>query len=179
MSAGSVLSGGCEAGHSPDPSLLLGLCWPSLVSAHSWTIPIHLHVVVSCFHACLQVSSLKGQQTFWGRASQAVLVVNNPPARAGDVTAVGSIPGSGRSPGRGHGNTPVFLLEESHGQRRLAGYSPWGRKESDTTEVTWRTRLHFGLAPTFLPYLNLITSVKMVDPNKVTFTGTEEQNFIV
>ena len=30
--------------------------------------------------------------------------------------------------------TPVFLLGEFHGQRRLAGYSPWGRKESDMTE---------------------------------------------
>ena len=30
--------------------------------------------------------------------------------------------------------TPVFLLRESHGQRSLAGYSPWGCKESDTTE---------------------------------------------
>ena len=30
--------------------------------------------------------------------------------------------------------TPVFLPRESHGQRSLAGYSPWGRKESDTTE---------------------------------------------
>ena len=30
--------------------------------------------------------------------------------------------------------TPVFLPGESHGQRNLAGYSPWGRKESDTTE---------------------------------------------
>ena len=29
---------------------------------------------------------------------------------------------------------PVFLTGESHGQRRLAGYSPWGRKESDVTE---------------------------------------------
>ena len=27
-----------------------------------------------------------------------------------------------------------FLPEKSHGQRSLAGYSPWGRKESDTTE---------------------------------------------
>ena len=26
--------------------------------------------------------------------------------------------------------TPVFLPGESHGQRSLAGYSPWGRKES-------------------------------------------------
>ena len=32
--------------------------------------------------------------------------------------------------------TPVFLPGESHGQRSLAGYSPQGRKESDTTEVT-------------------------------------------
>ena len=32
--------------------------------------------------------------------------------------------------------TPVFLPGESHGQRSLAGYSPWDRKESDTTQVT-------------------------------------------
>ena len=30
--------------------------------------------------------------------------------------------------------TPVFLPREFHGQRSLADYSPWGRKESDTTE---------------------------------------------
>ena len=30
--------------------------------------------------------------------------------------------------------TPVFLPREVHGQRSLAGYSPWGRKELDTTE---------------------------------------------
>ena len=34
--------------------------------------------------------------------------------------------------------TPVFLPGESHGGRSLVGYSPRGRKESDTTE-----RLHF------------------------------------
>ena len=32
--------------------------------------------------------------------------------------------------------TPVFLPGESHGQRNLAGYSPWGHKESGMTEVT-------------------------------------------
>ena len=32
--------------------------------------------------------------------------------------------------------TPVFLPGESHGQRSLEGYCPWGRKESDTTKVT-------------------------------------------
>ena len=30
--------------------------------------------------------------------------------------------------------TPVFLPGESHGERRLEDYSPWGRKELDTTE---------------------------------------------
>ena len=30
--------------------------------------------------------------------------------------------------------TPVLLPEESHGQRSLMGYSPWGHKELDTTE---------------------------------------------
>ena len=34
-------------------------------------------------------------------------------------------------------HTPVFLPGESHGWRRLVGYSPWSLKESDTTE-----RLH-------------------------------------
>ena len=48
---------------------------------------------------------------------------------------LGSIPGSGRSPGEGKWQpTTVFLLEEFHGQRSLVGYSPWGRKVSDTTE---------------------------------------------
>ena len=30
--------------------------------------------------------------------------------------------------------TPVFLLGESHGESSLAGYSPWGSQELDTTE---------------------------------------------
>ena len=32
--------------------------------------------------------------------------------------------------------TPVLSPGESHGQRSLAGYSPWGRKEWDMTEPT-------------------------------------------
>ena len=47
--------------------------------------------------------------------------------------ALGSIPGSERSPGE-MAPAPVSLPEESHGQRGLVGYSPWGHKESDTTE---------------------------------------------
>ena len=33
-------------------------------------------------------------------------------------------------------STPVFLTRESHGQRYLVGYSPWGHKESDMTDIT-------------------------------------------
>ena len=51
----------------------------------------------------------------------------------------GSIPGSEKIPWRRQWQpTPVFLPGKSHGQRKLIGYRPWGRKESDTTE-----RLHF------------------------------------
>ena len=32
--------------------------------------------------------------------------------------------------------TPVFLPGKSHGQRSLVGYSPWGHRELDVTEVT-------------------------------------------
>ena len=74
-------------------------------------------------------------------ASHLALVVKNPPANAGDIRNQYLIPRPGRSPGRRHGNPLQHsLLEESHGQRRLAGYSPWGHKKSDTTEQLplWR-----------------------------------------
>ena len=68
------------------------------------------------------------------------LVVKNFLANVRDVRGTSSIPGSGISPGGGHGNPLQYsCLEKSHGQRSLAGYSPWGFKESDTTEVTEHT----------------------------------------
>ena len=62
-------------------------------------------------------------------------MVKNLPARAGIARDVGLIPGLGRSPGGGNGHPLQYsCLEKSHGQRSLAGYSPWGHKESDRTE---------------------------------------------
>ena len=59
-------------------------------------------------------------------------VVKNPPANAGDT---GSIPALGRSPGEGNSNPLQYsCLKNSMDKRSLAGYSPWGGKESDTTE---------------------------------------------
>ena len=63
-------------------------------------------------------------------------MLKNPPDNAGDVRDVGSIRGSGKPLERGIATTPVFLPRKSHGQRRLAGYSPWGCKESNATEAT-------------------------------------------
>ena len=44
--------------------------------------------------------------------------------------------------------TPVFLPGESHGQRSLVGYSPWGRKELDMTERLTHTYTHSEYAMT-------------------------------
>ena len=63
------------------------------------------------------------------------LVVEKPPASAGAIKYLGSVPGSGRSPGEGNGNPLQSSCQENpHEQRSLAGCSPWGHKESDMTE---------------------------------------------
>ena len=51
-----------------------------------------------------------------------------------NVGDLGSVFGLGRYPGGGHANPPQYsCLENPHGQRSLAGYSPRGCKESDLT----------------------------------------------
>ena len=65
------------------------------------------------------------------------LLVKNLPANAGDGRDVVLIPGSGRSPGGGHGNPlQYFCLENSMDTRSLAVCSPWSCKELDATDVT-------------------------------------------
>ena len=57
--------------------------------------------------------------------SQVALVVKKPSADAGGLRDTSSIPGSGRSPGGRHGNPLQYSgLENPHGQKSLAGYSP-------------------------------------------------------
>ena len=62
-------------------------------------------------------------------------VVKNLTAKAGDA---GSIPGLGRSPGEGNGNTlhPISLPGKSHRQRSLAVSSLWGQKRVGYDLVT-------------------------------------------
>ena len=75
------------------------------------------------------------KKTFGGFPSGSV--VKSLPATAGDTGDMGLIPGLRRSRGEGNGNQ-YSCLEKSHGLRSLAGYSPWGHRESDTAEHTRR-----------------------------------------
>ena len=52
--------------------------------------------------------------------------------------------------------TPVLLSGKSHGRRSLVGYSPWGRKESDTTE-----RLHFHFSHQEGPCISLVLALNL------------------
>ena len=55
----------------------------------------------------------------------------------GDTRDMGSIPGSGRSPGKGIGNPLQYsCLEQFHGQKNLVGYHPGGHRVSDVTTQT-------------------------------------------
>ena len=82
-------------------------------------------------------------------ASQVTQWVKNPSImpemRRRDMS---SIPGLGRSLGRGHGNPLQYsYLENPHEQRSLVSYSPWGRLEVDTTEMTERKASKDPLSP--------------------------------
>ena len=74
--------------------------------------------------------------------SISISVPSFPGSSEGKVSAcsvgdLGSIPGSGRSPGEGNGD-PLWYWKIPWTEKPGAGYSPWGHKESDTTE-----QLHF------------------------------------
>ena len=88
---------------------------------------------------------------------------------AGDL---GLVPGSGGTPGEGNGNPlPYSWPGKFHGLRCLVGYSPWGRRESDTT-----ARLHWAIAIVeekeaeekqragFLPLLHMASSPPLASP---------------
>ena len=81
----------------------------------------------------------------------------------------GSNPRSGRSPAEGNGNPLQYsCLEKSHGQRSLVGYSPWGRKELDTTE-----RLHFHFVDISLQTAAPNERCELRQTNRKTVWGTE------
>ena len=69
---------------------------------------------------------------------QVLLLVKNPPANAGDIRDCGSSPRSGKSLGGRHSDQLQYSCLENPMDRGALteGYSPWGPRESDRTEVT-------------------------------------------
>ena len=95
------------------------------------------------YHICFIYSSVDGHLGCYHvqRASQVALVVKKELTckcrrheRWGFHPWVRKIPWR-----RAWQPTPLFLLGESHGQKSLVGYSPWGHKELDMTEATTHT----------------------------------------
>ena len=65
--------------------------------------------------------------------------------------------------------TLVFLPGEFHGQRSLAGYSPWGHKESDMTERLPLLLFSTNLSPTPLKKFPIFGIILV----QISFTGGE------
>ena len=122
------------------PLLTSGVCRQSLTILgfemhHSGHMTMFSRCVFTsfslCVSPCVQISPFKRTQIRLGGSASKESACN-----AGDTGDAGSIPGSGRSP-RGRNGHPLqySYLEKSHGQRRLADYSPQGHKDSDMTEL--------------------------------------------
>ena len=75
--------------------------------------------------------SVKVYFTIWAMASLVAQRVKHLPARQ-DMQVLS--PGLKDSLEKGMATHSSIFAEEFHGQRSLVGYSPWGHKESDTTE---------------------------------------------
>ena len=77
-----------------------------------------------------QIDLIAIYRTFWGFPGG-----SDSKESACSVGDLGSIPGLERCPEGGHGNPLQYsCLENPYGQRRLVGWSPWGREESGTPE---------------------------------------------
>ena len=75
-------------------------------------------------------------------ASQVVLIVKNPPASAGDTRDKGSIPGSERSPGEGHGNPLQYSCLENP-MDRGAWRATVHRGAKSRTRLKWHVHSHY------------------------------------
>ena len=68
--------------------------------------------------------------------------------------------------------SPVFLPRAFHGQRSLAGYSPWGCKESDTTERLKQTEpFNSGLRKQYTQIQRKNTSIPFLNNHNHLFIG--------
>ena len=105
-------------------------------------------------HTTPEVQALRSKKDWFFTQAHAPVsfpggaVVKNPPANAGDTRDVGSIPGSGRSPRVGNGNSaPVFLPEKFHGLRGHRVPYDWTHAPAHTHTHTRLVQIGGGSAP--------------------------------
>ena len=116
------------------------LAWRIPMDRGAWWATVHR---VAKSQTQLKRLSTHQQPFIWGFSGGSDSKVSA--CSAGDPDL---IPRLGRSPGEGNGNSLQYsCLENPHGQRSLEGYSPWGHKESDTTEQL----MLLGAPPLFSP----------------------------
>ncbi|KAB0380474.1 hypothetical protein FD755_008258, partial [Muntiacus reevesi] len=104
---------------SKGAALLTTLCHPLCKPTHNYPCPLSHLLQGQRQELTWEGSKLipPEMQIIPACCSQVALAVKNPPANAGDLR-----------------DSFIFLPGKSHGQRSLAGYSPWGGKELDPTE---------------------------------------------
>ena len=139
---------GCQSGRSqpldrrppPSPGPLVAIIW------NKANFPFHQHGLLIGFWVIVSTMVLREQPDLTRSFSNSARnlswcsTMGFPESSAGkeficNVGDLGLIPGLGRSPGGGHGNSLQYsCLENIHGQRSLVGYSPWGRKELGMAE---------------------------------------------
>ena len=117
----------------PGVGFSMGVYWNTCLGRHRGILlekhkvnrrsPFHAS---GCFRVCVWCLGI----------FQAALVIKNRPAKAGYVTDVGSIPGSGRSPGEGNGNPLQYSCLENPRDRGAWQGTVHRATKSHRTEVT-------------------------------------------
>ena len=135
------LQNGCSTKHST-PALCICEDWPQRGPGDSESLHTGIQSLPK-LPVCFSCRSARreGKGTFPGRpvaerASQVALAAKNLPASAGDIRDMGSISGSGRSPGEGNGNPLQYSCLENPMDREAWRATVHRVTESDTTEET-------------------------------------------
>ena len=112
----------------------------SSIESISWGTPLQFFEFASCTESTTDSGSCHFLSMLW---STLQAIMGSPDSSAGKESTCsagdpGSIPGLGRSPGGGRGNLLQYsCLENPHGPRSLANYSPWG---SQRVRHDWVTK---------------------------------------
>ena len=102
---------------------------------HTLFLLSHINTCLSWVSSSVLTSSEQRMLNYLAQKDSPIICGSDSKESTCNSGDLGLVPGLGRSPRGGHGNPPQYsCLENPHGQRSLAGYSPWGHKQLTTTE---------------------------------------------